>query len=315
MPMTQECIRRYYEGTWKEKSESAATTAEVAYSSPVEDAVVYPLYRQMIADLKIRAAGGEVLDVGSGSGRWIRFFLEHFQPRTLVGTDYTLASVQLLNTWFAGSDPARQTHVEFQHADITDPNLQLGRQFDLINIANVLFHIPEPELFARALANLARHVKPDGTIVTTEYLPRLTMRTEWMLVRDRYLFEAAVRAAGLRIVAIKAFGIFANNPMGLDGPDSATRRRFHKARTLMNQLGSSVRDERSMELIVSMFVEIEEAILSFGRERIAEIDMPSQKLVFLARVNAGAGASESLVTVAAPPARSHFHSDQPPRRR
>jgi len=83
--MTQQCIRRHYEGEWKDKSDHATNLGEIAYSSPVEDAIVYPLYRQMIADLKLRVTGGDVLDIGSGSGRWIRFFLENFTPRRLTG--------------------------------------------------------------------------------------------------------------------------------------------------------------------------------------------------------------------------------------
>src|SRR3954471_7805777 len=139
MPMTQQCIRKHYEGAWKTKSDSAADVSQIAYSSPIEDAIVYPLYRKMIADLKIKATGGDVLDVGSGSGRWVRFFLENFRPRKLIGADYTLASVELLRKWLS-SRSSTQTQIEFRHADITDPKLDLGGQtFDLINIANVLF--------------------------------------------------------------------------------------------------------------------------------------------------------------------------------
>src|SRR5581483_4059403 len=100
MPMTQENIRQHYEGAWKTKSDGAADVSQIAYSSPVEDAIVYPLYRQMVADLKLRVSGGSVLDIGAGSGRWIRFFLQNFTPRELVGADYTLASVELLRKWF-----------------------------------------------------------------------------------------------------------------------------------------------------------------------------------------------------------------------
>lgn len=85
MPMTQQCIHKHYEGAWKIKSESTADLSEISYSSPVEDAIVYPLYRQMIANLKIKADGGDVLDVGAGSGRWVRFFLESFKPANSSG--------------------------------------------------------------------------------------------------------------------------------------------------------------------------------------------------------------------------------------
>jgi SAM-dependent methyltransferase len=281
MPMTQDCIRKHYEQAWQTKSDSAADAQSLGYSNPVEDAVLYPLYRQMIADLKINAAGN-VLDVGAGSGRWIRFFLDHYRPRRLVGADYTLASVELLRKWFApGSAPG--TELDFKHANITDPCLDLGGRFDLINIANVLFHIPEQELFTRAMNNLARHIAPDGIIATTEYLPRTSMRTEWMLVRDRYSFEQSVKAAGLRIVAIKAFSIFSNDPMGLDGPSTGPRGHFLQARAMMSSLCGGIQEPQGRQFVTNMLAEIENAVLSFCRERIAEIDMPSQKLVFLAR--------------------------------
>jgi SAM-dependent methyltransferase len=282
--MTQDAIRAHYEGEWKAKSDSAEKLEQISYSNPVEDAVLYPIYRQMIADLKLRATGGDVLDVGSGSGRWIRFFLENFQPKSIQGLDYTQASVDLLRRWFAAGygGGGRTTQLAFDRADITQPGLDLGRKFDLINIANVLFHIPEPDKFQRALENLARHVNPDGMIVTTEYLPRISMRTEWMLVRDRYSFEHMAKQAGLRIVAVKAFGIFTNDPMGIDGPDSGPRGHFQQVRGMLQNLANSIRGDEGSAFLIQLYSAIEQSILSFCRERIPDIDMPSQKLVFLA---------------------------------
>ena len=113
-----------------------------------------------------------------------------------------------------------ETQTLFRTVDFTQPNLELGQRFDLINIMNVLFHIPEQDAFMAAMANLARHLAPGGRIVTTEYMPRTTMRTNWMLVRSRYDFEAAAAAVGLRVAAIRASCFYSNDPMGLDGPDS-----------------------------------------------------------------------------------------------
>ena len=282
MAMTQDCIRRHYETAWKTASDAATDLSQIAYSSPIEDAVLYPVYRRMVGDFKLKVTGGEVLDVGSGSGRWIRFFTEFFAPALLMGADYTQSSVDLLKKWFApGSHPS--TRLEFRQADIGAADLELGARFDLINIANVLFHIPEEGLFINALNNLARHLKPGGMIVTTEYLPRTTLRTQWMLVRDRYHFEKRIREAGLRISAVEAFGVFANDPMGIDGRDDGVRGRFARVRSLFSALAGSQNDDRTTRFMIDFLTEIEQAVLGFCRERIADIDMPSQKLVFLAR--------------------------------
>jgi ubiquinone/menaquinone biosynthesis C-methylase UbiE len=245
----------------------------------VEDAVLYPLHRQLVADLGLRADGGSVLDVGCGSGRWIRYFLESFKPRRLVGIDFTRSSIDLLKQRHVSSNG---TAVEFRVADIADPELELGERFDLINVANVLFHIPEHDLFMSALRNLAKLVEPTGRILTTEYLPRTTMRTNWMLVRSRYEFEAAVRSVGLRVTDIRATSVFSNDPMGLDGPDEGVRRRFNAVRSGMHSILKSNLDQQSKTFFVNFLAEIERAVLAFCRERIAHLDMPSQKLVVLA---------------------------------
>jgi SAM-dependent methyltransferase len=280
MPMTQQDIQRHYEQEWKRISDQAAAGGSLSYSNPVEDAIVYPAYQELIGDLKIHVDGGSILDVGCGSGRWVRYFLERFKPRRLVGVDVTQASVDLLRQF---KPPDNECELRFERVDISTPQLDLGEKFDLINVSNVLFHIPEEELFMRALANLANHLAPDGRIITTEYLPRMTMRTEWMLVRSRYHFEHAIKATGLRIAEIRAFSVFSNDPMGLDGPDHGVRKSFNQVRGLSQTMLKSANDANTRQFIVDFLAEIERSVLAFCRERIADTDMPSQKLVVLVR--------------------------------
>lgn len=297
MAMTQDDIRRHYEQNWQTVSDSTAAdgsgAASLVYSSPIEDRVLYPIYQAMIRDLAINTRGA-VLDIGCGSGRWVRFFANQVPhaPREIVGIDFTQAAIDLLNKW---RPETRGTLLRFQRSDITDPALSTSAiggpdsGFDLINIANVLFHIPEEEKFRSALTNLRRLVAPAGHIVTTEYLPRSSMRSEWMRIRSRYEFEAAAEAAGLRIVDIRATGFFCNDPAGLDGPDQissatpGTRQRFARVRAMQQKLLSAPMDDRARAFFSDLLVAIEEAALAFCRERIAAVDAPSQKLVVLAR--------------------------------
>ncbi len=281
MPMTQQDILTHYDQQWKTRGDAAGDLDGLAYSNPVEDAVLYPIYERLVADLNMKANGGRVLDVGSGSGRRVRFFLDRYRPRELVGIDYSQSSVDILKKWHR----SEATRLEFRQADITKPGLDLGGTFDLVNVANVLFHIPEPGLFAQAMANLAGLVASDGFIVTTEYLPRCTMRTEWMLVRSRYEFEAAAGSAGLCIADVRAFSFFANDPMGLDGPDQAVRGHFHRVRAGVAQLLATKLDLSTRRFLIGLLADIERAALAFCHERVADLDLPSQKLVVLKRRN------------------------------
>ncbi|MDP9175464.1 MAG: class I SAM-dependent methyltransferase [Planctomycetota bacterium] len=278
MPLMQEDIRKHYEEAWKKVDDSAKDDTGLAYSNPVEDAVLYPIYAQLIADLKIAVEGGSVLDVGAGSGRWVRYFLQRFNPALLMGIDFTAASVDLLKKRYENHSRVKAI---FKTADLTDPKLDLGQKFDLINVMNVLFHIPEPDRFMAAMANLARHLAPGGRVVTTEYMPRQAMRTNWMMVRSRYDMAQAAAAVGLRIIDIRASCVYSNDPMGLDGPDAGIRGQFNAVRAGMNQILSLPADPQAKQFFVKFLSDVESSVLNFCKERIADVDMPSQKLVVL----------------------------------
>lgn len=279
MPLMQEDIRAHYEQAWKQSDDSARDDGGLTYSNPVEDAVLYPIYEQLLRDLKVNVDGGKVLDVGAGSGRWVRYFIQRFNPALLMAVDFTQASIDLLKRRYS---TVPNIATRFRTADICQPALDLGQKFDLINVMNVLFHIPEPDRFMTALKSLASHLAPGGRIVTTEYLPRTSMRTNWMLVRSRYDFEASAAAVGLRIVATRASCVYSNDPMGVDGSDNGVRGQFNAVRAGMNQILALQTNEQTKQFFVKFLSDVESSILSFCRERIAEVDMPSQKLVVLA---------------------------------
>lgn len=276
MPMTQQDIHSHYDQEWKKKSDDASDISDLSYSNPIEDAVLYPAYEKLIRDFSL-AANGRVLDVGSGSGRWIRFFTERFTPRSLLGIDFSESSIELLRKW--GKE--HKGSVEFRQVDITEPDLDLKCEFDLINVANVLFHIPEPDRFARAITNLIRHLAPGGAIVTTEYLPRCTMRTEWMIVRSRYEFQAMMEVAGLEIAGVRAVNFFVNDPMGIDGLDDGLRQQFNQVRGRIDSLLGSKLDENVMAFMIELLSTIEQTAIDFAREHLADTELPGQKLVVL----------------------------------
>lgn len=288
MTMMQEDIQQYYQQNWQQTLEKASDVTQLAYSNPVEDAVLYPLYELLLRDSGVRVDGGRILDVGSGSGRWARFFLERFRPARFVGIDFASSSIDLLRKWHPQAASCRP---EFIVADVTSPGMaassddrdDIGGPFDIINIANVLFHIPEPDRFDRALQNLAMKLAPGGRIITTEYMPRMTRRTKWMLVRSRYDFTEAAKRAGLRIIDIRATGFFANDPLGLDGPDGSVRARFNSVRQRMEALWSSCTNEDTRRFVQQLYIEVERAVMAFSEERVPAIDFPSQKLVILGR--------------------------------
>ena len=57
-----------------------------------------------------------------------------------------------------------------------------------------------------------------------------------------------------------------------------------EALVLATALFRSNLDEQTRKFFIDLLTEVEQATLSFARERIAQIDLPSQKLVVLKRV-------------------------------
>ena len=97
-----------------------------------------------------------VLDVGSGSGIWIRFWTE-FGARQIVGVDLTEVAVERL----------RMGHPQatFLPADVGEPGLSVGGMFDFISAMSVLLRIVDDSRWRRALRNLATVLAPDGHLV------------------------------------------------------------------------------------------------------------------------------------------------------
>jgi hypothetical protein len=70
--------------------------------------------------------------------------------------------------------------------------------------------------------------------------------------------------------------------MGLDGPDTGLRNQFNIVRAGINQILALQLNDQAKQFFTKFLADVEGAILGFCRERLADVDMPSQKLVVLA---------------------------------
>jgi SAM-dependent methyltransferase len=97
-----------------------------------------------------------VLDVGSGTGFYIRRWLE-LGVGSITGCDLTESAVERLRSRFPG--------VEIRRADIADPDDSIPRDaFDAVSCIDVLFHITDDGRYRDAVHHLARLVRPGGHV-------------------------------------------------------------------------------------------------------------------------------------------------------
>ncbi len=100
-----------------------------------------------------------ILDVGCGAG----FFVDYYNKRgakEIMGIDITKISVSALKK--------KYSYRKFQVRDISDPNLNFKKTFDIVNAFDILYHITDDNKFKNAIRNISKACKKDGHILITD---------------------------------------------------------------------------------------------------------------------------------------------------
>jgi 2-polyprenyl-3-methyl-5-hydroxy-6-metoxy-1,4-benzoquinol methylase len=143
------------------------------------------------------APGTAVLDLGCGIGRWSRRLAR--RGANVVGVDLAPSMIEE-----ARKRTARASlQIDYRTGDLR--TLDLGRTFDLVLAVTVLQHILDDGEFARAAANVARHLRRGGRAVLLEAAPsrpNATCDTHVFRARTAAEYVGAFRAAGLRAVRV-----------------------------------------------------------------------------------------------------------------
>jgi SAM-dependent methyltransferase len=150
--------------------------------------------------------GGEVLDVGAGTGfyvdRWLRL------GARVTGLDLTDVAVQELSKCFPSA--------QFVRADIGQPLEQIPlvhAGFDAVSAFDVLFHIVDDSQYARAFENIATLLKPGGWFLWSDnFLRHPTERVSHQVSRTLAESTRCVDAAGFEIVDRVPMFVLMNYP-------------------------------------------------------------------------------------------------------
>jgi malonyl-CoA O-methyltransferase len=118
---------------------------------------VIALEERKVAPLLPELQGKRVLDLGCGTGRWLRILGAHL-PASLVGVDRSPAMLGVARRSFAGLVRADCVQLPFAHG-----------VFDFVICSFAVGHLPDLAVFAR---ECARILKPKGTLFVTDLHPK-----------------------------------------------------------------------------------------------------------------------------------------------
>lgn len=153
----------------------------------------------------LRVEGASVLDVGAGTGFYVRAWLQ-LGAAHVTGIDLSEAAVAALRAAFPTE--------EFVRDDIADPSRSLSAQYDVVSAFDVLFHIVDDDRFARAIRNIGALTRPGGHLLLSDnFLHGPPVRGRHQVSRSRAEIDEALRAAGFETVARLPTFFLMNTPI------------------------------------------------------------------------------------------------------
>jgi SAM-dependent methyltransferase len=111
---------------------------------------------EFLVDYDYNVADLDVLDIGSGTGHWLRFWNSLFAN--------SVTGIEISETAFDNLQKKFKVHenIGVILGDISTENFRLDKKFDVINAIGVMFHIVDDGLWERAIKNLCNHLKGGG---------------------------------------------------------------------------------------------------------------------------------------------------------
>jgi SAM-dependent methyltransferase len=170
------------------------------------------VFRRTVRRLGLDLARAEVLDVGSGTGFYVREW-QSLGAAKVVASDLTEAATRGLAERF----PA----VEVHRLDVGEgPGPLAGRQFDAISAFDVLYHLFDDDRYAEAFRTIASLLRPGGAFLFSEnMLHGESLRVQHQVSRSLETVVQVGREAGFEFVARRPQFFLMNNPV--DRPPAA----------------------------------------------------------------------------------------------
>jgi len=149
----------------------------------------------------------EILDVGSGTGFYLDRWRELGLERT-TGSDVSDIAVERLQRRYPSLNIVQLDIGEESSAELAQ------RQFDIVSVFDVLFHITDDLKYHRAFENLAKLVRPGGLLVFSEnFVHGASSRVAQQINRSITEIESLLESVGFEPLLRRPMFVLMNYPV------------------------------------------------------------------------------------------------------
>ena len=162
------------------------------------------VFRRLLDDWQLGGRALEVLDIGSGTGHYIREWLRSGASR-VEGSDFSDVAVRRLRAEFP--------EISIHRLDIGAPQLPaaVGR-YDVVSAFDIVFHIISDDAYERAIRNCYACCRPGGYFVFSELFLRRRAQARHMVSRTSAEIHKALRSAGFIVLDRVPMFVLMNYP-------------------------------------------------------------------------------------------------------
>lgn len=165
------------------------------------------VFVQRIRKLNIDYANVNVLDIGSGTGFYVRLWKD-LGVIKITGTDITMVAVENLRSMYPSN--------EFLQLDIGDEvgYKTLQNKFDIISAFDVLFHIVDDSRYNNAIKNIFSLLKPGGLFIFSDnFLHQDSLRSARQVSRSLSVIQKALRENNFEVILRRPMFVLMNAPV------------------------------------------------------------------------------------------------------
>lgn len=162
------------------------------------------VFNRVVLSEKIDLKKVKVLDIGSGSGFYIRNW-QNLGVKNITASDFSTNALKQIKKTFR--------NVITLELDITAPLPKNLVKFDIISAFDILYHIVDDKKYNQAIKNIHKLLKPGGIFIFSANLPSKTQRARHQVSRNKKTTFSLLKKSHFKIKQVKPIFFLMNAPI------------------------------------------------------------------------------------------------------